>query len=72
MRESNKYQVLIDDNHEDQSNQKYIICNTKVEEFRAIQAKLSLRETANQVVLSSNIAQALQVQEGDFIRLISN
>jgi arginine N-succinyltransferase len=72
VRESNKYQVLIDDNHEDQSNQKYIICNTKVEEFRAIQAKLSLRETANQVVLSSNIAQALQVQEGDFIRLISN
>ena len=72
VRESNKYQVLIDNNHEDQSNQKYIICNTKVEEFRAIQAKLSLRETANQVVLSSNIAQALQVQEGDFIRLISN
>ena len=72
VRESNKYQVLIDDNHEVQSNQKYIICNTKVEEFRAIQAKLSLRETANQVVLSSNIAQALQVQEGDFIRLISN
>ncbi|MGV2874089.1 arginine N-succinyltransferase [Colwellia sp. E150_009] len=72
VRESNKYQVLIDDNHEDQSNQKYIICNTKVEEFRAIQAKLSLRETANQVVLSSNIAQALQVQEGNFIRLISN
>ena len=72
VRESNKYQVLINENYEEQSDQKYIICNTKVEEFRAIQAKLSLRETANQVVLSSNIAQALQVQEGDFIRLISN
>lgn len=72
VRESNKYQVLIDDNYEEQSSQKYIVCNTKVEEFRAIQVAISPRETANQVVLSNEIAKALQVQEGDWVRLISN
>ena len=72
VRESNKYQVLIDDNSGGESPQKYIICNTKVEGFRATQVKLILRETANQVVITNDIAQALQVQQGDWVRLLSN
>ena len=72
VRESNKYQVLIDDTCASESNQKYIICNTKVAEFRATQVKLTLRETANQVVLTSDIAKGLQVTEGDWVRIIAN
>ena len=72
VRESNRYQVLVDDNCEEQSKQKYIVCNTKVEDFRATQVKLSLRETTNQVVLTSDIAQALQVQAGDWVRIVAN
>lgn len=72
VRDSKKYQVLIDDICNEGSNQKYIICNTQVENFRATQVKLTLRETANQVVISSDVAQALQVQQGDSVRLLSN
>lgn len=72
IRDSQKYQVLIDDECGGESNQNYIICNTMVEGFRATQVKLTLRETANQVVITNEIAQALQVQQGDWVRLLSN
>ncbi|WP_159817741.1 arginine N-succinyltransferase [Colwellia sp. 20A7] len=72
IRESNKYQVLIDDNCGEESNQKYIVCNTQVENFRATQVKLILRETANQVVITNKVAQALQVQKDDWVRLLPN
>ncbi len=72
VRDSNKYQVLIDDSYGEESNQKYIICNTKVEDFRATQIKLTLRETANQVVISPDVAKGLQVTEGDWVRIIAN
>ena len=72
VRDSSKYQVVIDDSCVHENKQNYIVCNTKVEGFRATQVKLSLCETANQVVINSDIAQALQVQQGDWVRLISN
>jgi arginine N-succinyltransferase len=72
IRESKKYQVLVDDNCGEESNQKHIICNTKVEDFRATQVKLTLREIANQVVITSDVAKALQVEKGDWVRLLSN
>ncbi|PHR85166.1 MAG: arginine N-succinyltransferase [Colwellia sp.] len=72
IRNSHRYQVLIDDACGREGSQKYIICNTKVEGFRAMQIKLTLRETANQVVITSDTAQALQVLQGDWVRLISN
>ena len=72
IRDSNRYQVLIDDICDGESKQKYILCNTKVEGFRATQIKLTLPETAIQVVITRDTAQALQVQQGDWVRLISN
>lgn len=69
IRESSKCQVIIGDIATDEN---YIICNTQVATFRAIQATASLRETANQVVLSQTAADALQVTEGDWVRLIAN
>jgi len=74
VRESSKCQVLINDNNADETldSSKYIVCNTEVNQFRAIQTKLAFRETANQVVLSTEAAQALQVQEGDWVRIVAN
>ncbi|MBA6262601.1 arginine N-succinyltransferase [Colwellia sp. Bg11-12] len=69
IRNSGKYQVIIGDT-DDTVN--FIICNTKVAGFRAVQAKISLRATAEQVVIPSDIAEALQVNEGDFVRLVRN
>jgi len=72
VRESKKYQVLIDDLCGEESNQKYIICNTSIEDFRATQVKLTLREIANQVVITNTVAHALHVKKGDWVRLLSN
>jgi arginine N-succinyltransferase len=67
--ESQKCQVLIGDVSSDD---KYIICNTQVADFRAVQAPLLLRETASQAVINVDTAKALNVTEGDWIRLIRN
>ena len=72
IRESNKYQVLINEKDIGKSTQKYMLCNTSIEDFRATQTQLILRKSENKVVITSNIAQALQVQSGDSVRLISN
>ncbi|GLX78034.1 arginine N-succinyltransferase [Thalassotalea insulae] len=69
IKESQKCQVLIGDVT---SSENYIVCNTEVAGFRAIQTSLLLRETANQAVLSREAADALNVNDGDWIRLIRN
>ncbi|WP_206486463.1 arginine N-succinyltransferase [Thalassotalea sp. G2M2-11] len=69
IKESHKCQVLIGSVSTDE---KYIVCNTQVANFRAIQTTLQLRETANQAVISQEAAQALDVNDGDWIRLVRN
>ncbi|TPH17644.1 arginine N-succinyltransferase [Litorilituus lipolyticus] len=66
---SKRCQVIIGDV---QSTDNYIICNSDVANFRATQAPLSLRATAEQVVISQEVADALLVKEGDWVRLVSN
>lgn len=66
---STKYQVLIGEVNDDN---RYIVVNTQVTNCRATQTPVSLRETANQVVISQQVADALMVQEGDWVRLIAN
>lgn len=67
--QSQRCQVIIGDVTSDDN---YIICNTQVSDFRATQAKLSLRETAKQAVITADVADTLNVREGDWIRLIKN
>jgi len=67
--ESKRCKVLIGEVKE-QNN--YIICNTKVSEFVAIQAAVSFKNNSNEVVLSEGTANALQVGNGDWIRLVEN
>ncbi len=74
VRESSKYQVIIGDvdSANTSSPNKYIICNTQVATFRATQAPVLLRETADQVVISQAVAEALQVSTDDWVRLVAN
>lgn len=74
VRESSKYQVIIGDvdSANSSSPNKYIICNTQVATFRATQAPVLLRETADQVVISRAVAEALQVSTDDWVRLVAN
>lgn len=67
--QSLKCQVIIGE-VSDENN--FIICNTNIEKFLAVQASLSLRETAKQAVISQETANALQVKQGDWIRLVEN
>lgn len=67
--ESERYQVIIDDVSESNN---YIVCNTKIKGFRAAQASVSIRETAKQVVLTQDVADALLVNEGDWVRIVAN
>jgi arginine N-succinyltransferase len=49
--------------------QPYLVCNTALENFRAGWTHLHLLETEQEVSLTAEFAAALQVQEGDWIRL---
>ena len=69
VKQSQRCRVIID---EVQADNRYIICNSQVEGFRATQASLLLRETAQQVVISQETANALQVEENDWVRIIAN
>ena len=67
--QSSKCQVIIGEVNNENN---FIICNTKIKKFLAVQASLSLRETAKQAVISQETANALQVKQGDWIRLVEN
>ena len=67
--QSERYQVIIGDIS---SAQNYIICNRKTADFRAVQSTVSLRETKSQVMINQAVADALLVNEGDWVRLIAN
>ncbi|MCH2056385.1 MAG: arginine N-succinyltransferase [Thalassotalea sp.] len=67
--ESERYQVIIGDVSESNN---YIVCNTKIKGFRAAQASVSIRETAKQVVLTQDVADALLVNESDWVRIVAN
>ncbi|XPF93497.1 arginine N-succinyltransferase [Colwellia sp. RE-S-Sl-9] len=67
--DSKRHQVIIGDVD---SENNYIICNTKIENFVAVQAAINFQEKTNHVIISASTAQALQVSEGDLVRLVEN
>lgn len=69
IRQSLRSQVIIGDTS---AGERHIICNCDVENFRATQANVLVRETAQQVVISQQVADALSVKEGDWVRLVAN
>jgi arginine N-succinyltransferase len=52
--------------------EKYIICNGKIAEFRATQSNALVNKEANEVILTQEVADALMVSTGDWVRLITN
>ncbi|SET77403.1 arginine N-succinyltransferase [Thalassotalea agarivorans] len=69
VKQSDACQVIIDE--VDEQSQQFLICNTKVKDFRATAAPLLHRETANQVVISQQVADALGVEKDDWVRIVS-
>jgi arginine N-succinyltransferase len=76
--QSQKFQVkIIDDqqNEQDESSsmqQKYLVANTKVEGFRAVQMPLLLCDNDTHAVLTATMAKHLNVKSNDWVRVISN
>ena len=53
------------------SESKFIISNTKLAEYRATSAYLSVTEESDEVVISPELADGLMVNEGEPIRILS-
>lgn len=75
---SRQLQVKISDEEtnldEDTSSmqQKFIICNTKVADFRALQATLTICDNDRYAIIPQQLADHLLVKPGDTLRVIAN
>lgn len=67
VRDSQKLPVKIGST--DNAKARYIVCNTQVANFRAIQRTLNI--FSDHVVIDAEAAQALQVQDGDYVRFVT-
>lgn len=66
VRESSRYQVHIGTVKQPT---RYILCNTRVADFRALQADVELHD--EQVVIAPDVAEALRVGNGDWLRAVA-
>lgn len=53
------------------SSQDYLIGNTSFENFRAVAAKGAYDQASGKVILAPDVAKALEVQEGEFVRMLA-
>lgn len=56
---------------EHSSSQDYLICNTSFENFRATAAKAAFNRENGSAIISPKVANALKVDNGDFIRILA-
>jgi arginine N-succinyltransferase len=49
----------------------YLISNTSFENFRATASKAAYDQASDSVILSSEVAKALEVKQGDYVRLLA-
>ncbi|HAS62451.1 MAG TPA: arginine N-succinyltransferase [Vibrio sp.] len=49
----------------------YLICNTSFEHFRAVAAKAAYDQATESVILAPDVAQALQVESGSYVRMLA-
>ncbi len=52
--------------------QKYIMCNGKTSDFRAVQAPLAICDNDVHAIISHQVAEHLLVENGDWVRVIAN
>ncbi len=53
------------------SSQDYLIANTSFEDFRATAAKAAFDRESNQVIVAPEVADALHLQDGDYVRMLA-
>jgi len=59
--------------HDDSSmQQKHILCNAKMSDFRALQSPITICDSDRYVLLSQNTADLLLVKDQDWVRIIAN
>ncbi|WNC71825.1 arginine N-succinyltransferase [Thalassotalea psychrophila] len=52
-----------------QGTTKAMICNTKVKNFRAVQMPIEINQDDNTAIIDQKTAEALQITDGDFVRV---
>jgi len=78
IKQSTRLQVKIADDPsitgEDSSSmqQKYILCNSKIQDFRAIQAPITICDNDRYAIIPQHLAEHLLVKNGEWLRLIAN
>jgi len=72
IQQSQQYQVQIVQNKAIKSAQKYLICNSKLSQFRAIQAEAKINIDEGLVSITEQQAHYLLVQQDDYLRVIAN
>jgi len=60
------------DNDDSSMQQKHIICNTKLNDFRALQSPLTICDNDRYALLSQNLAELLLVKDQEWVRIVSN
>ena len=68
VRNSVRVKVII---AEHSSSQDFLICNTSFENFRATAAKAAFNRENGSAIISPKVANALKVDNGDFIRILA-
>ena len=68
-RNSIRLQVTIGDV---KTTERYMICNTKISDFRAVQVPMDINETQTTAIIDQQTADALQISNGDWVRVGSN
>lgn len=56
---------------EHNSSQDFLISNTSFEDFRATATKAAYDQASESVILTAEVAEALKVSEGDFVRMLA-
>ncbi|PHS20040.1 MAG: arginine N-succinyltransferase [Kangiella sp.] len=52
--------------------QRHIICNTKTDDFRAVQILATICDSEKHIIIPKDVAKHLFVNEGDLVRVIAN
>lgn len=55
---------------EHSSSQDYLMSNTSFEDFRAVATKAAYDQASERVIINAEVAKALQVEHGDYVRLL--
>ncbi|WED23329.1 arginine N-succinyltransferase [Vibrio sp. JC009] len=56
---------------EHSSSQDYLVTNTSFEDFRAVATKAAYDKASESVIVTPEVADALQVEQGDFVRMLA-